>query len=182
MLRSILFCLVLFISTTAFSQAYKDSVKVQFLRYTDLLIKKKFAQSANYMNPGFFKLIPKDQLVAAMEQVFNNPDMEFFMEKPEVIAVGDNKVANNHNYVKLQYSHYLSMRFKEKQDSAVMKKAFGHQFGEKNVTYDAATDTYKIFVVKDVIANSTNQRSWTFVVVEEKQKPMLEQFIPKEVL
>jgi hypothetical protein len=182
MLRSILLCVILSISTIAFSQAYKDSVKVQFLRYTDLLIKKKFTQSADYMNPGFFKLIPKDQLTAALEQVFNNPEMDFKMEQPQIISVGDNKVINNQNYVKLKYSHYLSMHFKEKQDTAKMKKAFGEQFGKENVTYNAATDTYKFFIVKDVIANSANQRKWTFVVVEEKQKPMLEQFIPKELL
>ena len=181
MLRSILLALILSISTVAFSQAYKDSVKAQFSRYTDLLINKKFAQSMDYMNPGFLKMIPKEQLTAALNQVFNNPEMQFKMEQPKIVSVGDNQVINNQNYVKLKYSHYLSMRFKEKQDTAVMKQAFGQQFGEENVSYNAATDTYKFFIVKDVIANSTNQRKWTFVVVEEKQKPLLQQFIPKEL-
>lgn len=51
-------------STSLSAQTYKDSIKAQFLRYTNLLIEKDFAKSTEYINPGFFKLIPKPQLVA----------------------------------------------------------------------------------------------------------------------
>ena len=68
------------------------------------------------------------------------------------------------------------------QDTAATKAALIKHFGQNNVSYVAANETYKIFVVKDVIANSTDKQSWTFVVVEEKQKPILEKFIPKELL
>jgi hypothetical protein len=68
------------------------------------------------------------------------------------------------------------------QDTAATKAALINQFGENNVTYDTSTDIYNIFVVKDVVANSTDKQHWTFVVVEEKQKLILEKFIPKELL
>ena len=77
--------------------------------------------------------------------------------------------------------HFKSSDGKE-QDTAATKAALIKQFGQNNVSYDAAIDTYKIFVVKDVIANSKDKQNWTFVVIEEKQKPILEKFIPKELL
>ena len=183
MLRPIILSAILLISTTVFSQTYKDSVKAQFLRYTDLLTKKEIAKSADYMNPGIYKIVPKPQLIAAIEKVYNNPEMEFSIENPAVVSVGDNKLINGMNYVKLQYSNTLIMRFKgSNQDPALTKKALQGQFGEENVSYDAATENFKIFAIKDVIANSKDMKKWTFIAVEERQKPMLEKFIPKELL
>ena len=186
MLRLFIVLVSFAFSTTLSAQAYKDSIKAQFLRYTNLLIEKDFAKSTEYINPGFFKLIPKPQLVAVIEKTYNNPALDFSIENPVLVSVGDIKVINGDNFVKMQYSNFLKMHFKSSdgkaQDTAATKAALIKQFGQNNVSYDAATDTYKIFVVKDVIANSTDKQNWTFVVVEEKQKPLLEKFIPKELL
>ena len=183
MLRALILSAILLISTTVFSQSYKDSVKGQFLRYTDLLVKKEIAKSAEYMNPEKYKLVPKPQLIAAIEKVYTNPDVEFSIENPAVVSVADNKLINGMNFVKLQYSNTLIMRFKgSKQDPALIKKALEGQFGAENVSYDAATEAFKIFAIKDVIANSKDMKKWTFIAIEERQKPMLEKFIPKELL
>jgi hypothetical protein len=174
------------LSITLFAQPYKDSIKLQFLRYTDLIVNKDFARSAEYLNPEFFEIVPKAQLITILEKTFENPDFDFKIENPVIISIGDNKKLNGNNFVKLQYSNYLSMHFKQnkeqKQDTAATKKALEAQFGEGNVTYTDTTDSYKIFVIKNVIANSANMRQWTFVVVEDRQKQILEKFIPKELL
>ena len=173
-------------STTLSAQAYKDSIQAQFLRYTNLLIKKDFAKSTEYINPGFFQIIPKPQLIAVLEKAYNNPVLDFNIENPVIVSIGDSKVINGDTFVKMQYSNFLKMHFKSNdgkvQDTAATKAALINQFGQNNVSYDTATDIYKIFVVKDVIANTTDKQNWTFVVVEEKQKPILEKFIPKELL
>lgn len=183
MLRTIILSAILFISTTVFSQAYKDSIKTQFLRYTDLLVKKDIAKSMDYMNPELFKIVPKQQLIAVIEKAYNDPDVEFGVADAVVLSVGDNKLINGMNYVKLQYSNAIIMRFKgSKQDPALIKKALEGQFGAENVKYDAATENYRIVAVKDVIANSADKITWKFIAIEERQKPMLEKFIPKELL
>jgi hypothetical protein len=186
MLRLFIFFVSFAFSTTLSAQAYKDSIKAQFLRYTNLLINKEFAKSTDYINPGYFKLIPKPQLVDAIEKTFNSSAFDFGIENPVVVSVGDSKVINGHNFVKMQYSNFQKVHFKSSDskvvDTAAVKAAFIKQFGQNNVSYDAASDNYKIFVIKDVIANSTDKRNWTFVVIEEKLKPVLEKFIPKELL
>ena len=186
MLRLILISLFIAFSSNIFAQSYKDSIETQFLRYTDLLVKKEFAKSTDYINPGFFKIIPKAQLITVIEKTYNNPALDFKIENPVIVSIGDSKIIDENSFVKLQYSNYLSIHFKNddggKQDTILTKKALEAQFGEDNVSYNASTDTYRIFVIKNVIANSIDKRSWTFVVVEEKQKPLLEKFIPKELL
>ena len=186
MFRLILISLLVAFSNILFAQSYKDSIEVQFLHYTDFLVKKDFAKSADYINPGFFKIIPKAQLITVIEKTYNNPALDFNIEKLAIVSIGDMKIIDNHNFVKLQYSNYLSIHFKnddeKKQDTALTKKALQVQFGQDNVTYDTSTDTYKVFVIKNVIANSIDSRNWTFVVIEDKQKPILEKFIPKELL
>lgn len=186
MLKTVLSVTVLFLSATIHAQAYKDSIRNQFLDYSGLLSKKELAKSMDYMNPGIFRIIPKDQLLAGIEQAYNNPEMDFEVEMPTITAVEDSKVINGQHYAKLRYSGYLKMRFVDadggEQDTAMLKGLLQGQFGENNVTYDAATGFYRILAQKKVIANSPDARKWTFAVVEEKQKPLLEKFIPKELL
>lgn len=186
MLKTVLSVTVLFLSATIHAQAYKDSIRNQFLNYSGLLSKKELAKSMDYMNPGIFRIIPKDQLLAAIEQAYNNPEMNFEVEMPTITAVEDSKVIDGQHYAKLRYSGYLKMRFVDadagEQDTAMLKGLLQGQFGENNVTYNAATGFYRILAQKNVIANSLDARKWTFAVVEEKQKPLLEKFIPKELL
>jgi hypothetical protein len=186
MLRLFIFFISFAFSTTLSAQAYKDSITAQFMRYTSLLIKKDFAKSANYINPGCFKVISKPQLVAAMENTNNNPAYEISMENPVVVSVGDSKVIHGDHFVKMQYSNFQKLHFKSNdskvQDTTAIKAALIKKFGQANVSYDAASGNYKIFVIQDVIANSTDKQNWTFVIIEEKLKPMLEKFIPKELL
>ena len=176
------FLLIAFQSTNLFAQSYKDSIELQFLRYTESLMQKDFARSTDYMNPGFFKFVPKEQLIKMRSQAFNNPDMDFKIEDPKVVSIGSSKTISKQSYVKLQYSNFLSMRFKNADNAELTTQGLQGQFGEENVKYDSATNTFRIFVVKDVIANSTDNKTWSFIVLEERQKPLLEQFIPKELL
>jgi hypothetical protein len=176
--------LIAFQSTNLLAQAYKDSIGLQFSRYTQSLMQKDFSKSAEYINPDFFKVITKEQLIGALETVFNNPDLDFKIEDPKIISIGNNRNFSKQNFVKLQYSNYLSMHIKNdnNQSAAQTTQSLNDQFGADNVKYDPVTNTYKIFLIKNVIANSADNKTWTFVVVEERQKPLLAKFIPKELL
>jgi hypothetical protein len=186
MLRSVILMLSILCAGNVHAQAYKDSVRQQFLRYTDLLIKKDFSRSMDYMNTDFLKIFPKEQLVLLMEKTYNNPQLSFSIENPTILSIADNRLIGSRNYVKLQYSNYLKLHFashpEKKLDTAATKKALETQFGQANVKYDGKTNTYRILVIKNAIADSKDKQRWTFVVVEDKQKPILEKFIPKELL
>ncbi len=174
------------LSFLASGQSYKDDIKAQFLKYTELLVKKDFSKSVEYINPKFFTFIPKAQLIKIMEQTYNNAGVDFEIEMPTVVGVDDKVNILGHDYVKLRYTNYLKMRFKTdevtRKDTTLMKGAFENQFGLGNVNYDSQTGFYRILVNKKVVANTADNKRWTFVVIEEKQKPILEKILPKELL
>lgn len=184
MLRLILVSILFALPGSLFAQSYKDSIKAQFLRYADLLVKKEFVKSADYINPGLFKVVPKAQFIGVMEKTYNNPVFDYNIEGIEIISMGDSKTIDGQSFVKLKYSNYLTMQFKGEaiQDTTSTKEALEAEFGQGNVTYNASTDTYRIFVIENVVANSVNKRKWTFIVMQEKLKPILKRFIPKELL
>lgn len=184
-LISFVLLIILFGASTVSGQEYKDSIQVQFLRYTECLINKDFSASAEYLNPNFFKIIPKSKLVEVMENAFNNPVVELSLKAPKVVSIDNSKSIKGEHYAKLKYSNNMVIRYKESNEDRDVEEemeTLQSTFGEKNVTYDAAANSYTIFVTKEVIANSKDQRRWTFVVLEERQKPLLEKFIPKEML
>lgn len=174
------------LSFFAHSQSYKDDVKKQFLEYANLLVKKDFAGSVEYLNPAFLTIVPKAQLVKVLEQTYNNPNIDFEIEQANVVSVEDKKKIADQDYVKLRYSNYLKMHFKSPEgkrvDTAAVKTRLETQFGQGNVSYDPKTDFFRILVFKNVVANSADNKKWTFVVVEDKQKPILEKILPKELL
>lgn len=185
-MRIFLIACVLFISQYAGAQAYKDSIRNQFMAYNDLLLKKEFAASLDYVNPGILSVAPKEQLISMMEQTFNNPAVEIKLSKPEMKSIEDSQRIDNMTYSTFQYAGSLSMRMLseegKKQDSSVTLAALGNQFGGENVKYDASTGFYHVKVIKKVVANSTDAKNWTFLVIEEAQKSVLEKFVPKELL
>lgn len=167
-------------------QTYKDDVQTQFFDYTALLINKDFSKSIDCLNPDFLKIVPKDQLLIIMEKTYNNPALDFEISRPTIISIDGKISINGREYVKFEYSNYLTLRFIAEdgkiQDTALTKVALENKFGQNNVAYNSQTDQYKILVFKKVIADSRDHKKWTFVVVEENQKPILERFLPKELL
>lgn len=190
-----LIALLIITSFTSYSQQYKKTIEKQFLTYTNHLIEKDFKGACNYIIEDFFKIIPKDQLVLMMEKTFNNPDIEFAIDSPKIIKIEDSRKFNANDYARLQYSNLLRMKFvipaedgetvseEEKEMTTSLTKAnLEKTFGDSNVRYDAATGYFTIFSIKDVVATSADGEKWKFVVVEEKQKPILSKFLPKEML
>ncbi len=190
-----LIALLIITSFTGYSQQYKKTIEKQFLTYTNHLIEKDFKGACNYIIEDFFKIIPRDQLVLMMEKTFNNPDIEFAIDSPKIIKIEDSRKFNANDYARLQYSNLLRMKFvipaedgepvsqEEKEMTTSLTKAnLEKTFGDQNVRYDAATGYFTIFSIKDVVATSADGEKWKFVVVEEKQKPILSKFLPKEML
>jgi hypothetical protein len=183
MFRLVLAFILFALPGSVFAQSYKDSIRAQFLRYADLLVRKDFVKSVDYINRGLFKIVPKAQFIDIMEKTYNNPAFGFDIEEIDIISMSDSKTIDGQSYVKLKYSNYLIMQFRSDgervPDTAATKEALQAEFGQGNVTYNASTDTYRIFVIENMVANSVNKRKWTFVVMQEKLKPILKRFIPK---
>lgn len=187
--------LILFlISNFLYSQETKKVIETQFLDYTSLIVKRDFNTALDkYANDKLFQFVSKEQLSAAFEILFNNPEMEFYLGDVKIhsIELLDKKIENE-SYAKIIYSQSLGMKLveidkikdiEEKKDKIKMYLyAFQNQFGDDNVKYNENTGFYDLVTQKYCVANSKDGLNWKFTVIEKKQKFLLEKFIPLELL
>ena len=172
--------------------AQEKSIKVYFTAYLEAIANKEFAKSMDFMLPEFFDFFPRETLVAAMEQSFNNPEMNIEIKDPKILSVGNALEIEGKLYSKIRYSNVMKLKVlgdeaetKEEKDMIIeiMIMSFAQTFGEKNVKYNLETEFYNIYSEKDVIAISNDGTSdWKFLVIEEQQMPILQKLVPPGVL
>lgn len=175
----------------------QQSIKSDFISYLDAIISKDFDKSMDYIIPEFFDLIPKSMMIDIMEETFNNPEMEFDLKEPKIMYLGKIKNVEGRYYSKLKYSNLMDVKFIDDEEEeettevegeeemlhSLMMLSFEKTFGKGNVTYDETNNIYKILSKKDVIAISDNGKSdWKFLVIEEAQRFLLEELVPKQVI
>jgi hypothetical protein len=174
------------------SENYKENINKDFVQYNDLILNQEFEKSMDYMLPEFFEIIPRNQMVLLMKQVYNNPDLIFKMDKPQGIFYSEPKKIEEKYYSEITYSYDIKMKFNnievsedEEQNELtknLTKLQLEKTFGSGNVKFNEETEFYEIHSMKNAFGISENGTSnWKFVVVEEKQKFILEKILPKEL-
>ena len=170
----------------------QNTIRIDFNNYLEAIVSKEFSKSMDYIVPEFFEIFPKEQMIKVMEQTFNNPEMEFELKDPKILEIGKIKEVDDRFYSKLRYSNLMNMKIvseeeeteeEKKMRNNLMKLSFEQTFGSGNVEYNSETEFFQIYSEKEVIAISDNGKTeWKFLVVEEKQKFILEKIVPEEVL
>lgn len=184
--------LFLIISSTGNAQDYKKTIEIEFTEYLNSIVNKNFAKSMDYVIPEFFEIIPKSQMIKVMEQTFNNPSMEFELKNPKIISINDAQKIEEKFYSLLSYSNQMNMKIRnegeETEDEKKMRigltqLSFEKNFGSQNVKYNKETDFFEILVEKQVYSISKDgKKDWKFLVIEKKQKVLLEKLLPKELV
>jgi hypothetical protein len=176
------------------AQSVNQTIEKQFKMYSKLIIDHKINEALNYTNPEMFKIVPREQMVTTMEEIFKNPQVDLKTLMPTVSGFEPVRKINGKNYVRFKSHTVIEMKFntqpKEAQTAEekmvareMMATAIEQKFGKDNVTYNEATGFYKVKSTKSVVASSDDLKDWKFIVVENpKMKPMLSKFIPAELL
>ncbi len=172
----------------AYAQDSKEAIR-QFNSYSQLVLDKEFDKALDYVHEGIFEIAPREQMKAILEQTLNNAMIEVEMTLPEVKGISEIKSIENTNYFKFLSKSLVKMRFSPQAigegEAAInrVKQGLVTQFGEANVLYDNATRFFHVTAVKPVIASTADKKGWKFVTIDSEQLiPMLEKFIPKEIL
>ena len=184
--------LFLLLSFTNYAQDYKKEITTEFTAYLDALTNLEFEKSVEYLSEDFFKIVPKEQMIQLLESTFNNPNMEIQLKDSEVVNVADKEKFDKKYYATLIYSSVMDMKInnpeeeeKEQRDlrNTLLLLNFQKTFGFENVKYDKEKDQYEIKATKEVYAISNDgETNWKFLVVEKKQRFILEQFLPQELI
>ena len=190
-MKKILFFLLIVSSSVA--QTVNQTVEKQYLAYSKLIIDRKINDALDYTNPDMFKIVPRDQMLTAMESIFNNPQLEYRMLMPTASDFGPVKKMNAKNYVRFISHNIVEMRLntttaaKTAEEEMIAKESMQvgleQKFGKENVSYNDKTGFYKIKTTKAVVASSEDLANWKFLVVDNpKLKTMLAGIIPAEML
>lgn len=189
--KNILTILILTSCIIGFAQDYKKNIETEFTEYLNALVNMDFEKSVEYIAPEFFDIVPKSQMIKLMEQTFNNPTVEFEIKNPKILTINDSEKIANKYYSLLTYSNQMNMKIdseeEETEDEKTMrinmtKLSFEQTFGSENVKYNEETNFFEIQSQKDVYGISENgETDWKFLVIEKKQKVILEKILPKEL-
>lgn len=187
MKKYILLGLSLMFFNSSIAQTTSEKIETDFVNYTNLIIDKKIDEAIEYTNPKLFEIFTRTQMKSLLEMVYNMPNIEYKMNLPTNIEVGDIIRIDNIDYAKMNIISPIEMKFKDmeatKENIFLLKANFEIKFGEGNVTYDEKTDFYKINTRKKIIASSTdNGENWKFIVVDNpKMEDILKKIIPAEL-
>lgn len=191
----VLLILLMLVSNLTFGQTdetFKENLNKDFIEYNDLILNQEFEKSMDYMLPEFFEIIPKNQMILLMQQIYNNPDLEFQADKPKDIVYGELNKIEERYYSEITYSYDIKMKFKNPEESEneeqndlnknLLKLTLEKTFGSGNVIFNQETEFYEIHSIKNAFGVSQNgMTDWKFVVIEPKQKFILEKILPKEL-
>ena len=167
------------------AQDFKNEIENQFSDFSNLMTEKKFDKAlSDYANSDFLQIVPKEQLVAVMNQMFNSSEIEIELQKPTDIVIHNQVVEEKENkFIRIDYQQKIKMKFKDKEmSSESLLMTLRNEFGRNNVTFEEKTGYFLIDTQKVVIANSQNEKNWKFTILERKQIPILKEFIPEQFL
>ena len=184
-MKKVLLVLSCMLCLPFFAQEMKTGIENQFRDYNNLIVEKKLEKALDlYANEDFLKMFPKEQLVDLMNQMFNSPELEFKIDKPENIVVSDQVVEERgQKFVKVTYLQKIQMKLVGSELKVEdLQSALQGEFGYDNVKLDPSTGYFYISSVKEAAASSSDSKNWKFTVLEKKQIPVLKAFIPEQFL
>ncbi|GLB52482.1 hypothetical protein NBRC110019_15220 [Neptunitalea chrysea] len=180
------------ISFTGNAQEYKKEIKTGFSEYLTALTNKDFRKATDYMMPEIFTLVPKEQLIALMEQMLNNPTITIEQKNPQIKDVGDAKEIEGKYYSHVTYSVTIRIKFNAQGEETpeekanrieMMKTNLSTAMGAENITYDEETEFFEVFAERDGYAVSADGKTnWKFIAIEKGQEAILAQILPAELL
>ncbi len=176
---------IIFLSLSVDAQVNTSEVEQQFRDYSSLIKDKRFGRAIDqYANEELLEIIPREQILQSMEQIFNSPEIEFKIYDPQNINIDSEEfIKNNKSYCKLNYDQRIDLKFNSNVLSVEqLMTALSNEFGAANVQHNTQTGYFEINSHKDAIATSTDRQHWKFTVLEKNQIPVLRNFLPEELL
>lgn len=184
-MKKVLLFLSFILVIPIFAQDFKNQIETQFNDYNKLLIDKQFEKAlTTYGNDRYLELIPLEQIVGMMNEMFNSTEIDFILEKPHDILISDEVIEKKEQkFVAINYQQNFEMRFNDPELARyTIASSLKNEFGSENVQFDKETGYFLISTKKAAVANSDDLKNWKFTIIDKKAIPILIQFIPEQFL
>ncbi|MGB3606903.1 MAG: hypothetical protein WA775_00950 [Psychroserpens sp.] len=183
--------IALSLSFSTVAQSHKTEITKHAQTYFNYITTQNFDGVLDYMYPKVFDLAPKDQMKAAMQQMFNSPEMKIEFLSNTISKVSEEKIVDDITYAAVFYNSKMKMTFvsemdKEEADKIgfldFMKGTMETQFGEGNVESNLeamsliVTMDSNMFAIKDPTVTD-----WKFIGNDDAMKQLVNTIVPKAV-
>ncbi|GAL65205.1 hypothetical protein [Jejuia pallidilutea] len=183
--------LAFLITCSSFSQSQTEAIEKEAQTYYDYMTNMNLDGVLDYMHPKMFDMAPKAQMKAAMEQMFNSPQMKIEFISNTVNSISDTKEIDSVTYAVVYYNSKMRMIFLTEKDKPkeaqndyleLMKSTMAAQFGSENVTIDADTTSLVINNNASMFAiNDPQYNGWKFLSNEKNMAAFVNSIVPEAV-
>lgn len=165
----------------------QEAIKKEAQKYYDIMESQDLVKSLDLVYPKLYDIVPRQQMEEAFKGILNTGIFNLRLEDFKIIKISNTTEKDGVKYALVTYSQKISMQLVEKMEQSVIDKmlvSFKENYGDKNVTYNAATTTFVInhptsmFAINDPNYGST----WTFLENKAEMNELLPQIIPAEVV
>lgn len=156
--------------------------------YTLLIHKNDMNKVVEFTYPKMFKYVSKADIKRTFLQMVNNEKIKFTFGDMCATKFNNAAVHEGIEYVWTDYSLDLTMQYKnvtpeeaEQLENGVLK-ALQTNYGEKNVTLDPNTYTFKVRSLLSMIAiNDPDIGAWRFIEKQNATKSIYDSILPAAV-
>ncbi|NHM02561.1 hypothetical protein [Flavobacterium difficile] len=172
-------------SVFGFSQTL-ESMKIEVQKIYNLTIEKKYDIVLESTYPKVFEIASKSDMIAVMNQMFDNEQMKITIEKvnpeftfSEILSIKGAK------YCIVEHKNRMTMKFKEAlgENKEFILTNLKENMTDYTVTLDEKTEVFtvdgkaKMIAISDKLTNGT----WKYINYNG-ESPMMQQVLGKDVL
>ena len=162
-----------------------SSIEQRLAEFTRLNEEMKFEEIMDYVYPKVFTIEPKEELVKAMKEGFDNEEVKIDIDSMKVDKIHPVFEMDNASHAKINYSMLMLMSFnnsKDSEQSELIRAGMAQKYGDKNVSIDEVTGNLVIRASSIMVAiKERSDKEWYFVNLNEED-PMMTKIFSKEVI
>lgn len=190
-MKKILTCALFYLLSGSVSLAQTEKRLIE--RLDSVLIatqQSDFEGILDFTYPKLFTIVPRPQMLKALKEALTADEFTTTIDSVKLSKIYPVFIIGKASYAKIKHSMLMMMKFNEPLDTAdaegggFMLKMMGEQFGKKNVKFDKATNTIRVFMLSDMVAiKDEYAREWSFVNFNEDEgSAILPLLFSKEVV
>jgi hypothetical protein len=186
-MKKIIFGLVVLFHFTSFSQN-SETLKSDVKKMYDASYNLAFEEVLNYTHPKVFEMASKEDVLAAMENAFDNETMRIrLVHINPTFTYSDIKTIEGKSLCLINYTNAMRMTFENKlsgDEVETMKKSFTESGEYKTVNFEKDRNSFFLEGNSILIAVSdeSTQGKWKFVNYSKTQAQLAEMLLGATIL
>lgn len=171
--KSLFFVFFLFQTIVILAQDMA-SLKTEALKAYKASVHMNYEDIFNTTYPKLFEIVPKDQMKEMFNQMMENPQFSIkLVEVEPKFTYGEFKKIEGKTFCFINHDNVMTMKFKEPLDNAEsMTDIFKNSMGAEKVTYDKATNSFRIELRSTLIAiaDESTKNQWKFLNKDKENR------------